>query len=334
MFNHDAEYVLAIWYDRPQDDNERIILETQKSADNVISSKANLFDFARCLPWDFFSQDSSRTDDSTQHDFLCRIFSSPCIVDSCSMETEKIRGLPQCFQFVYRTLPGVVIMHKAHDYPTTAIMWDKIKVKSYVEVARKHPGDNPTQNELITIPKIKYDAKTVAPVTTKAGSRLWSISFASPSTEGASSVEVTDLCASYPLQLLVRYDKGRDSLIYDCFDFLPKSRSKYRQDMQSGTDVSIKNLKEVERLLKKTANSRYSFIAMQSRFSDNADDPGPTALTPPAPADISHHEKLQHYGIDRLYSLSEYVRFKESTCHRVRFALSELCGARMLGFDC
>ena len=69
------------------------------------------------------------------------------------------------------------------------------------------------------------DRDTVQPLTTKAGGRLWSITFAAHDTSGSGKDTCTGLRAAYPLQLLVRFDVGRQALVYDAFEFKPQCGS-------------------------------------------------------------------------------------------------------------
>ena len=86
------------------------------------------------------------------------------------------------------------------------------------------------------------------PVTTKAVGRLWSISFAAPSKSG---VDLTGLRAAYPSQLLVRFDAGREALIYDAFEYLPTPLAAFEMDSRQGDPVTPSELDQIEQLLKK-----------------------------------------------------------------------------------
>ena len=161
---------------------------------------------------------------------LSRLLSLPMEADSLD---GTVTGEAESKQFIHRLLPGNVEGCEAYGTPVAAHHWRTQcfggDPAPYVEVARKQPlddaGDDCLDGMEESITK-DYRPNRMSPLTTKAGGRLWSISFAAPSTaaeqpEDAVGTEVRTLRASYPMQLLVRFDAGRQNLCYDVFEFEP-----------------------------------------------------------------------------------------------------------------
>ena len=83
--------------------------------------------------------------------------------------------------YVDRQLPGVVKRHRARHYPTNAEAWDETigdwggDPSPQQETARTVTIDDFTENDPLIYDML--DPKDHQPIITKAGSRLWSISF-------------------------------------------------------------------------------------------------------------------------------------------------------------
>ena len=127
-----------------------------------------------------------------------------------------VTGRPESTQFIDRLLPGAAKLDRYDNMPTHADFWeaddgDGQRTTDCQEVARAFPG-------VRAGPGVHQG---MAPITTKAGGRLWSVSFVSPAPAGPDSPgpAVTTCRASYPLQLLVRYDERLDVLAYDMYPY-------------------------------------------------------------------------------------------------------------------
>ena len=83
----------------------------------------------------------------------------------------------------------------------------------YTELARRHPGDGAGPPSFPGSTADSYDNNTFAPLTTRAGGRVWSAYFAVP--DGS----VAALHAAYPCQILVRHDTINRKLVLDVCDY-------------------------------------------------------------------------------------------------------------------
>ena len=122
----------------------------------------------RSLPWDGFIQDAAARAPALAE--LTNYLNAPVLQDSLS--DALVTGQPELCSFIDRLLPGVAKLHEWDHMPTHAEFWDVHFLEEcdgplpFSEVSRSFP-DAPTPSGL-------------SPITTKAGSRLWSISFVTP----------------------------------------------------------------------------------------------------------------------------------------------------------
>ena len=213
-------------------EHERVLKEVWDRA-----SETDPLHFARSAPWDALRE-------ATPEDFaagseaamLKRLLSLP--IEADSLGGTIVTGDPESTQFIYRYLPGVVKADPDDGTPAAAHHWRTTFSESerdtvpFVELQRAHPGDREADNCMDGVEASQqsgFDPRKMSPLTTKAGSRLWGISFASPPPLGtaedpeeeAPAPEVSTLRACYPMQLLVRFDAGRQMLCYDAFEFEP-----------------------------------------------------------------------------------------------------------------
>ena len=145
-----------------------------------------------------------------------------------------------------------------------------------------------------------YDRRAYAPLTTKAGSRVFSVSFVAPG--GAAAT----LRACYPLQLLVRVDAGRGLLVYDCFDFVPVLAGAF----DAARDISPVELASIEKALKRGRRQRAKiFGAFGGIFGAAA---GAPLHDEPAPRDATHAERCAHYGASTLRAQANWRRWRAS----------------------
>jgi hypothetical protein len=115
-----------------------------------------------------------------------------------------LTGRPRSQQYI-STLFNVEVEDWAEDYDD----------ESPVEVERRHPGDKIEDDA-----EIEYDINEMfSPLTTKAGCTLQAIHFVSDTNDQSTSS--TSLHAAYPMQLLMRIDRGRKLLVYDCLEYKP-----------------------------------------------------------------------------------------------------------------
>ena len=221
-------------------EHERVLKEVWDRA-----SETDPLHFARSAPWDALRE-------ATPEDFaagseaamLKRLLSLP--IEADSLDGTIVTGDPESTQFIYRYLPGVVKADPDDGTPAAAHHWRTTFSESerdtvpFVELQRAHPGDREADNCMDGVEASQqsgFDPRKMSPLTTKAGSRLWGISFASPppplgftaddpdedleEEEVPALPEVSTLRACYPMQLLVRFDAGRQMLCYDAFEFEP-----------------------------------------------------------------------------------------------------------------
>jgi len=214
--------------------------------------------------------------------------------------------------------------------PTNADFWDSIPDQGEQtptnELARTHPGDVAEHDAVVSEESTAHGhPRSHQPVTTKAGSRLWSISFVAPDQAGMGTLR-----AAYPMQLLVRHDPGRQQLIYDAFEHKPVLKAEFDEaweQFEAGGEppVTEAEMKDVERILKTTKQQARAMLQMMGGG-------GPGAL-PGAARGLSPPHRRMHYGRQVLFILSAHVHFKNSLLRRVRFPLSAVCGARVITVD-
>ena len=290
---------------------ERVLESAWKSSQECAKSPLGM---ARSAPWDYL-----RPDVSVSHsDFLHGLLVKPYSEDS-GVNSAFVGEPPEKKEFIERHLPGVVEGHPWDGHPTNAISWDVHWPEGvdepipFVELARAHVSDDPTQNAQMQMEDSdaeEYLPREYQPVTTKAGGRLWSISFAAPNSQAA---EVSGLRAAYPFQLLVRFDSGRQALIYDAFEYVPAMQ--VSEDTKAEHLVSPDELRGIEGILKRHRRQLARLVGEQLDLQQ-------------LPA--SHAERCRQHGAKKLRQLLEWVRFKTSKVRRVRFPVSAVCGARLV----
>lgn len=111
-------------------------------------------------------------------DKLRRLLLSPRAVETYAV------GAPWCpGGFVRALLPGVVEHDGLDHMPCSGYRedpchpeWASFDAVPYVELARRHPGDEPgpTGRTLAGTSADHYDSRKYAPLTTRAGGRVWS----------------------------------------------------------------------------------------------------------------------------------------------------------------
>jgi hypothetical protein len=325
---------MAICLDSPDNSErggiEKVLHTAWTYANQITENNDYIIDFARSAPWDCFSPCTGAGD--TAGTTLLKIMASNCFFDSCVIATDLLNKPPECNQFVERFLPGVVNRCAFYGYPKSCINWAtewpdySDKPRPFLEYARIQSGDLDKDNDDSEYTKeFDFDGKLFSPVTTKAGSRLWSISFSDPTDLETGVNRITTMNAAYQMQLLVRYDRGRDCLMYDCFEYLPITKSEFIANSAAGNGVTKTEMIEVEALLKKTRKQTRHIQSMRS--GDDGEDEEPLRRG------ASLEERIDYHGLQNLHYAVSYIRFKKSKCHRVRFPLSAVCGARLLGYD-
>ena len=198
---------------------------------------------------------------------------------------------PECRQFVERFLPGVVEPDSWDSMPCNGTKWDVFfpewaecveRPPRFHEMARRHPGDAAAAPPADA--EYRYDDERFSPLTTKAGGRVWSVYFAAP---GGGRVEA--LHAAYPCQLLVRYDKTSDRLVYEAFGQKPALRrafeAAYASFVENPDDAArrdgvatVAELDACDALAKATRRQRVSMSPMLGGADE--DDGGAVAVTP------------------------------------------------------
>mmetsp|Transcript_11957 Transcript_11957/g.35944 ORF Transcript_11957/g.35944 Transcript_11957/m.35944 type:complete len:831 (+) Transcript_11957:68-2560(+) len=256
-------------------------------------------------------------------------------------------GTAECEGFVERLLPGVVEADGWDGCPVNGYFHDKIpdNGRRFVELARKHPGDEPASRKGTRGTSAEgFDADKYAPLTTKAGSRIWSVYWAS---EGGS---VAAVHAAYPCQILLRYDAARHRLCYDVADFKPITKVAFRRafDLAVASDqpdavATAAELKAVDALVRKSEKTRQDLHRMATGFAESLDEDDLSSsevqeeedphFLRASPRDASSLEKLQHYGADALWTLLHHVRWKASWVRRVRVDLHAVVDAKVYALD-
>ena len=137
------------------------------------------------------------------------------------------------------------------------------------------------------------------------------------------------LKASYPTQLLVRFDPEKKYLLYEAFDFLPQLEKSLKFET-----VTPEELQKIEFIVRQynamespEANEN-SYEVLMERSNARAEGrepnlPEPDIVDIPSPS-LSHSEKCQHYGAKLISLLLNWIRWKESTLRRVRFSIEEI----------
>ena len=231
---------------------------------------------ARGLPWDYFTGEEQL---ESARVWLTRLLKEECVGDSCDLNSNLLRGPPECSQFIDRFLPGAVNTHPWDGHPTAAELWNETSHDfcdepfPHVELARAHPGDSADDDASASNGGVEISESSAdgyrkgkygySPLTTRAGARLWSIAFAGPAADAGGAPSVEALKAAYPMQLMVRLDSGpRKAIIYDALEFRPTLPATFAADAEHGDPVTPAELGDIERLLKQTKKQRLSFEAL------------------------------------------------------------------------
>ncbi|KAJ1397813.1 hypothetical protein B484DRAFT_406853, partial [Ochromonadaceae sp. CCMP2298] len=115
--------------------------------------------------------------------------------------------------------------------------------------------------------------------------------------------------------LLVRFDRGRQALVYDCFDFQPPLLCNFQSDLDAGrAPVDVTELARIEDLLHRTRQQRDSMAEHLART-------------------LSHTERCAAYGASTLVPLASWIRYRQSAARRARFPVSAIAGARLVAFN-
>ena len=183
-------------------------------------------------------------------------------------------GAPWCPGGFVRALPPGVVERDTLDHmPCSGYRedpchptWADHEAVPYVELARRHPGDEPGRAVAGTSAK-HYDGRKFAPLTTRAGGRVWSAYFATPGGE-----DVCALHAAYPCQVLVRHDAIHSKLVYDVSEFVPALAEPFNArhaaaldgDAAAAAEVCTPSeLKAIEALIRRSRDTRNSIASFE-----------------------------------------------------------------------
>jgi len=288
-------------------------------------------------------------------DELRALLASPAAAESNAV------GAPECpAGFVRALLPGCVQAGGWDNVPVSGYRYDVCHPEwgdedlAYLELARAHPGDSQAPPSFPGTTAESYDNRAFAPLTTRAGGRVWSVYVAAP--DGG----VAALHAAYPCQILVRHDTINRKLVLDVCDFAPTleghMNALYARALANPNDyaaldaVATRNeLKSFDRLARATRHKRTQmggmFNAAQSMQGGMLDGPLASMIAehtrggdddeaeedPLAPlkggSQLARIEKLGAAAVRRL---KNYYAFRKSTVRRARYALSTLAAARVV----
>lgn len=291
-----AGMVVAMDKDTEEPDNatERILAACWHSVQSV---QKNPLGFARSAPFNALSSEDKATAESA-HSFFDSFLAAPVLTDSTAEDID-MRAKPECTQFINYLLPGEVKTDSWDGTPVAAEVWKTVcggwsDPAPFVELARTHPGDQPEDNAIHELTGSQCDdgyGPGYQPLTTKAGSRLWSISFAEPGSDARGDPPFAMLRAAYPLQLLVRFDRGRQLLVYEAFENRPPLKCTIKAQLDAGVaPVTAQELRAIEGLLKRTSHQRESMGRMLAGMmatagaGDDDDVEGAGALVLPSPS--------------------------------------------------
>ena len=185
-------------------------------------------------------------------------------------------GVPWCPGGFVRALPPGVVERDTLDHmPCSGYRedpchpaWADHDAVPYVELARRHPGDEPGPEGRRGTSAENYDARKFAPLTTRAGGRVWSAYFATPGGE-----DVCALHAAYPCQILVRHDAIHRKLVYDVSEFVPALAEPFNArhaaaldgDAAAAAEVCTPSeLKAIEALIHRTRDTRNSIASFEA----------------------------------------------------------------------
>ena len=258
---------------------------------------------------------------------------------------------PDCEQFVERLLPGVVETDGYDGVPVNGYRhdichpeWADLEDIAFVEVARRHPRDPEAPEAFWPQEYNIHDRSKLAPLTTLAGGRVWSVYLAAPG-----GADVAGFHASYPCQLLVRHDPAGERLVYDFCDHKPTLAPAFEAawaafdaapDDEALRDAvaTVPELDAIDAVCKATKRQRVTMSGIMLRHGrggygvndSDDDDEDPLAR---APRGSSHEARLRALGPGALQVLADHVRWKRSVSRRFRVDLATLVGARVVALD-
>ena len=195
-------------------------------------------------------------------DELRALLASPAAAESYAV------GPPECpAGFVRALLPGCVQADGWDNVPVSGYRYDVCHPEwgdedlPYIELARAHPGDGAAPQTFPGTTAESYDNRAFAPLTTRAGGRVWSVYYAAP--DGG----VAALNAAYPCQILVRHDAVNRKLVLDVCDFAPtlegRMNALYARALANPNDYAALDavatrdeLKSCDRLARATRHKR------------------------------------------------------------------------------
>ncbi len=270
--------------EEPVEGTERVLKDVWRSAQSVGDNPLGM---ARSATHDILAADHADADEEA-HAFFDRLLAAPLSLDSATDDPNSVLDEPESTQFINRYLPGVVEKDDWDHTPIAAEKWDTCHCEwgedelDYVELARAHPGDRSQDDYAEGLEDSTCDEgsdKGNQPLTTKAGSRLWSIGFAEPADgEAADGTTFTQLRAAYPLQLLVRFDRGRQMLVYEAFEYKPLLHCEVEAELKAGrAPVDEREMQAINSLVRRT---REQMRAVAFMFAGPADDPPSLPLPP------------------------------------------------------
>ena len=274
------------------------------------------------------------------------------LASPAAAETYEV-GEPECpGGFVQALLPGKVETDGWDNVPVSGYKHDICHPEyadgdvPYVELARRHPGDGAGPQNFLGTTADSYDNNTFAPLTTRAGGRVWSAYFAAP--DGA----VAALHAAYPCQILVRHDTQNRKLVLDVCDYAPvlvghmdALYERMEADDASTLDAvaTLAELKAMDRLVKTTRHKRTQLGGMLSMHPNAAamfggggdpdEDEGPVDPLAPPPRGAPQTERIEKYGKGAIRVFKNYIGFRKSAVRRARYGLSALAAARVVVLD-
>ena len=165
-------------------DTESIIKCAATASKHAIESP---YFIARSLPHNALSPCTDMNTQDNAYEFFDKLLQSSIVYDSASNTAEITK--PDCLQFIHYYLPGICERDSWDHTPIAAHLWDKKAgsfladtLSPYVELALKQVGDkyvDDSKHEIEGSLSEDYN-KLFQPITTKAGSRLWSIGFSQP----------------------------------------------------------------------------------------------------------------------------------------------------------
>ena len=188
-------------------------------------------------------------------DELRALLASPAAAESYAV------GPPECpAGFARALLPGCVQADGWDNVPVSGYRYDVCHPEwgdedlPYIELARAHPGDGAAPQTFPGTTAESYDNRAFAPLTTRAGGRVWSVYYAAP--DGG----VAALNAAYPCQILVRHDAVNRKLVLDVCDFAPtlegRMNALYARALANPNNYAALDavvLRHVERVLRSRA---------------------------------------------------------------------------------